>query len=52
MFKQPAQRPLKSGFITLKAEVDLGIRMSDMKQGLLAVKNQLAVRTSHKNSRS
>jgi len=40
-FKQPAPRPLNSGFITLKAEIDLGIKMSNIQQGLLALKNQI-----------
>ena len=39
--KQPAPRPLKSGFITLKAETELGITMSGAKQGLLIFKNQI-----------
>lgn len=41
IFKQPAPRPLRSGFITLKAQTDLGIRLSDVAQGLLALKNQI-----------
>ncbi|MBI1805236.1 MAG: dTDP-4-dehydrorhamnose reductase [Ignavibacteriae bacterium] len=41
--KQPASRPLKSGFITLKAETDLGMKMSGMKQGLTVLRNQLSV---------
>jgi len=41
--KQPAARPLKSGFITLKAETDLGIKMSGLRQGLTALRNQLSV---------
>ena len=41
--KQPAHRPLKSGFITLKAETDLGIKMSGMRQGLTVLRNQLSV---------
>jgi dTDP-4-dehydrorhamnose reductase len=40
-FKQPAPRPLRSGFITLKAQTDLGLRMSDVGQGLTALKNQI-----------
>lgn len=39
--KQPAPRPMRSGFITLKAETQLGIRMSNVEQGLMIVKNQL-----------
>ena len=40
--RQPAHRPLKSGLITLKAEVELGIHPSTVEQGLAVVKNQLA----------
>ncbi len=40
--KQPAPRPMKSGFITLKAQTDLDIKMSGMKHGLTVLKNQLA----------
>jgi len=40
--RQPAQRPLKSGLITLKAEVALGIRPSTVEQGLAVLKNQLS----------
>lgn len=39
---QPAPRPLKSGLITLKAEVELGIAPSTVEQGLLVLKNQLS----------
>lgn len=39
--KQTAPRPLRSGFITLKAETQLGIKMSNVEQGLMIVKNQL-----------
>ncbi|MDL1891326.1 dTDP-4-dehydrorhamnose reductase [Sphingobacteriales bacterium CHB3] len=39
--KQPAPRPLKSGLITLKAEVELGYRPSTVEQGLLILKTQL-----------
>ena len=49
-FKQPAPRPLKSGFITLKAEIDLCIKMSNTRQGLLALKNQIAAYHSTKKS--
>jgi dTDP-4-dehydrorhamnose reductase len=42
--KQDAPRPLKSGFITLKAQTDLGIKLSDVQQGLAVFKNQLGVR--------
>jgi dTDP-4-dehydrorhamnose reductase len=40
--RQPAHRPLKSGLITLKAEVELGIHPSTIEQGIAVVKNQLA----------
>jgi dTDP-4-dehydrorhamnose reductase len=40
--RQPAQRPLKSGLITLKAEVALGMRPSTVEQGLAVLKNQLS----------
>jgi dTDP-4-dehydrorhamnose reductase len=39
--KQPANRPMKSGFITLKAQTDLDIRMSGIQHGLTVMKNQL-----------
>jgi dTDP-4-dehydrorhamnose reductase len=39
---QPAPRPMKSGLITLKAEVELGYRPSTAEQGLLILKSQLA----------
>ena len=39
---QPAQRPLKSGLITLKAEVDLGYRPSTVEEGLMVLKGQLS----------
>ncbi len=41
IFKQPAPRPLKSGFIILKAQTELGIKMSGIKQGLTILKNQI-----------
>lgn len=41
--KQPAPRPLRSGLLTLKAETELGIKMSGIAQGLTAVKNQLNI---------
>jgi dTDP-4-dehydrorhamnose reductase len=40
---QAAPRPLKSGFIILKAETDLGLKMSGVKEGLTIFKNQLSV---------
>lgn len=39
--KQPAPRPLKSGLVTLKAEVELGYKPSTSEQGLLILKTQL-----------
>ena len=39
--KQPAPRPLKSGLVTLKAEVELGYKPSTAEQGLLILKTQL-----------
>ncbi len=40
--RQPAPRPLKSGLVTLKAEVELGVRPSTVEQGLAILKNQLS----------
>jgi dTDP-4-dehydrorhamnose reductase len=40
--KQPAPRPLKSGLITLKAEVELGFRPSTVEEGLFILKQQLS----------
>lgn len=39
--KQPAARPLKSGLITLKAEVELGFKPSSVEHGLEILKSQL-----------
>lgn len=39
--KQPAPRPLTSGLITLKAEVELGYKPSTVEQGLIILKTQL-----------
>lgn len=39
---QPAARPLKSGLLTLKAEVELGFTPSETEQGLTVLKTQLA----------
>jgi dTDP-4-dehydrorhamnose reductase len=39
---QPAPRPLKSGFIILKAQVELNLAMSAMAAGLLILRNQLS----------
>lgn len=43
ILNQPAPRPLKSGLITLKAEVELGVKMSDLKQSLKIFERQLIV---------
>ena len=40
--RQPAARPLRSGLITLKAEVDLGFKPSTIEEGLATLKSQLA----------
>ncbi len=40
--RQPAPRPLKSGLITLKAEVELGIKPSTVEQGLTVLKSHLS----------
>ena len=39
---QPAPRPLRSGLITLKAEVELGIKPSTVEEGLTMLRGQLA----------
>jgi dTDP-4-dehydrorhamnose reductase len=39
--KQPAARPLKSGLVTLKAEVELGYKPSSVEHGLEVLKSQL-----------
>ena len=39
---QPAPRPLKSGLVTLKAEVELGYRPSTVEEGLTVLKGQLS----------
>jgi dTDP-4-dehydrorhamnose reductase len=41
VLRQPAQRPLRSGFITLKAQTDLDAKMSGTDQGVLIMKNQI-----------
>lgn len=41
--KQPAPRPLRSGFITLKAETDLNLKMSGIQQGIRIFKNQCKI---------
>lgn len=40
--RQPAPRPLKSGLITLKAEVELGFKPSTVEDGLRVLKSQLS----------
>ncbi len=40
--KQLAPRPMKSGLITLKAEVELGIRPATVDEGLAVLKSQLS----------
>ncbi|HSQ76529.1 MAG TPA: dTDP-4-dehydrorhamnose reductase [Bacteroidota bacterium] len=40
--KQPAARPLKSGLLTLKAEVELGFKPLETEQGLTILKTQLS----------
>jgi len=40
--RQPAPRPLKSGLVTLKAEVELSYRPSTMEEGLTVLKTQLS----------
>jgi dTDP-4-dehydrorhamnose reductase len=39
--RQPAVRPLKSGLVTLKAEVELGYKPSTAEEGLRMLKSQL-----------
>ncbi len=38
--KQPAPRPLKSGFVILKAETELNLKMSNVENGLTVFHNQ------------
>ena len=38
---QPAPRPLNSGLITLKAETDLGLKLSNVAEGLTILKSQI-----------
>ncbi len=40
-FNQPAPRPLHSGFVTLKASIELGITTSGIVQGLQLMKRQI-----------
>lgn len=39
--EQAAHRPLKSGLVTLKAETDLGVRLSGVEHGLRVFKSQI-----------
>lgn len=39
--KQPATRPLRSGLVTLKAEVELGLHPSSVEEGLRILKTQM-----------
>ena len=45
--RQPAPRPLKSGLLTLKAEVELGYKPSSVAQGLSILKGQLTKTMKH-----
>jgi dTDP-4-dehydrorhamnose reductase len=45
--RQPAPRPLKSGLLTLKAEVELGYKPSSIAQGLSILKGQLTRTVKH-----
>ncbi|MDP2210041.1 MAG: dTDP-4-dehydrorhamnose reductase [Bacteroidota bacterium] len=40
ILKQPALRPLKSGFVILKAETELNLKMSNVENGLTVFQNQ------------
>lgn len=42
--KQAAARPLHSGFITLKTQIDLGVKLSGIEQGLVILKHQVESR--------
>ncbi len=42
--KQPAVRPLRSGFVTLKTQVDLGAKLSGIDQGLTIFRHQIESR--------
>jgi dTDP-4-dehydrorhamnose reductase len=39
--KQAAPRPLKSGLVTLKAQTELGLKLSGVEHGCMVLKNQL-----------
>jgi dTDP-4-dehydrorhamnose reductase len=45
--RQPAPRPLKSGLLTLKAEVELGYKPSSVAHGLSILKGQLTRTLKH-----
>ena len=38
---QPAPRPMVTGFVTLKAETELGVKLMDVKEGLTLLKSEL-----------
>ncbi len=38
---QTAKRPVKGGLVTLKAETDLGIKLTSLESGLMALRHQL-----------
>lgn len=38
---QPAPRPMVTGFVTLKAETDLGLKLMDVKEGLTLLRSEL-----------
>lgn len=44
--RQPAKRPLRAGLVTLKAETDLGIRLTRIDDGLLEYKRYSSARPS------
>ncbi|HLX13337.1 MAG TPA: dTDP-4-dehydrorhamnose reductase [Bacteroidota bacterium] len=41
--RQAAARPLRSGFITLKAQTDLGVRMTGIEKGIAAFRNAVTM---------
>jgi dTDP-4-dehydrorhamnose reductase len=45
--RQLAVRPLKSGLVTLKAEVELGIKPSTVEEGVTVLKSQLSRNAKH-----
>jgi dTDP-4-dehydrorhamnose reductase len=38
---QPAPRPMVTGFVTLKAETELGLKLMNVKEGLMLLKSEL-----------